>query len=399
MATSAALNTSLLNTSAIPQSIPFEVELGRKINLWAAALEQPFWMASEALIASTVTAIRPGEYGQCEYRVLEILKRILLCAAAAATLPLTLSLALLGTALHRIGDALTGEPFIYLQGTAPEKINGLQQDRFLTLNACLFAGGLPIFLGGMPSGKERIPALAALIKENDPDILCLQEMSPYLSHELYLALKNHYAHFYIDIGSKAFQLESGLFFASKRPIVRPPQFIPFQAQSNGIHRGFFCFETPSAWVVGTHLQSCQSKENQAMRRDQLDQIRKAIQALPKNPPKPCFLMGDLNISRGEAPYDEYTGLKIEEDFIDPYKRAHPIPTPHNATCTGYFTDYRLGKNPPNPDWEWIDYALLAKSEDLPLPKLQTKLIPTFDFHAPERALSDHRGLLLTAKYA
>ncbi len=362
-------------------------DVGVVLQFLAVQMAEPFWRSTEVIAGSCITPIKPGEYGQCECVVIEIFKRAIYTLAAALLIPFTACLAALGMAVHCISNQLLEEPYLYLRSDAPEKTENEEQDTLLTLNACMFPGCLPMLFGGVSPARTRTEALAQLIHEVDPDTFCLQEVSAPAAYQLYDLLKDRYAHFYFNMGMRPFWLESSLFCATKRPVTGKPAFLNYQIENmqKGMSRGLFYFETQMSRLLTTHLQPHNGEEYEAIRRLQLQCAIQAIDILQAENPKYSFLLGDLNIARLNADgKDEYTLSGIKEYFNDPYLRKYPFLTPESATCKD------------NDTFELIDYSLLAKCSNPP--ELEVLPIDTMSLNNPQKALSDHRGLLLKVRY-
>lgn len=348
----------------------------------------PAHKCSEFFIRSVMTPIRPGRNGNYSPYVVELATRIFLVTFSILTSPLTIGLALIGGVIEKISDSIKQVPYTHWRGKAKEKIEG-KTSRLMTLNACMFWGGLPIPLGGMRSPNDRVTELAEKILKEDPDVLVLQEMAFDPSYQLYDKLKDHYSHFYVRIGPNPPLLESGLFVASKYPVLDAGH-IPFPGQV-GINRSAFWVETQRSFIFTTHLEFGEDKAGQEKRKGQFERIMKKIDECKER--KNTYLLGDLNVDRSKT--NEYNDLKILEKFHDPYFSKYPVITEKSSTCTNTIEAYILGKNAPKNPWELDDYALLAKTEKT-LKNLDVRLVDTYNDEEPFKALSDHRGLVLTA---
>jgi endonuclease/exonuclease/phosphatase family metal-dependent hydrolase len=283
---------------------------------------------------------------------------------------------------------ITKIPYTHLPGTAMEKQSD-GNDKFMTLNACMLWGGLPIPLGGMRPPRARMEKLAEKIRAEDPDVVVMQELAFDPAHQLYGKIKDRYAHFFTRIGPNPPLMESGLFVASKYPVLGAG-FIPFPGQF-GIKRGAFWIETPKCFVFTTHLEFGHGRDGAAKRKEQTDLIWEKIKTFREK--KPCFLLGDLNMD--ESHYQE---LGLGEKFQNPYLDKHPTIDEKTATCTNVINAHICGDPPPAKPFELDDYALLAKGPHDRF-GLETTLLEMYDNNLPDEALSDHRGLILTARSA
>lgn len=339
---------------------------------WVALkLQQPFYSVSE----TTLHAYASASYCKENSKVYVYGVR----ALGTASMLLLTPAALIGSGLYMVSDKISQKSFTYLKGTAEESPPS-DPLTILTLNACMFAGGLPYFLGGLPPSSERLDKLATLVKNQDPQVLLLQEMSYPASVALYEKLKDHYPHFFLRIGPNDPLMESGLFVASKTPI-KDAGFILFDGQTS-MSRGAFWIETPEAAIFTSHMEH--GEENNQMRVAQLGKIKEKMEDFHK----PCYLLGDLNIDRYlEGHYDE---CNIEQDFIDPLPEGTP-------TCSANLEAVMRGSDPPEQKDEQDDYALLKKAEHSGDIALEVKVIETYEEDKPYEAITDHKGLLLTAR--
>jgi hypothetical protein len=199
-------------------------------------------------------------------------------------------------------------------------------------------------------------------------------------------------------------MDSGLFVASKLPIVSAPQFYPFPNQPR-VKRGFFCFETPKFWVITTHMHPAGAE----IRRNQLVQITEKLEELQNTTGKPCILLGDLNIGHSAEEEGEYVTSGIRDLYVDNYeKEADPfILTPQNATWTGLLDRYAGGipyfVDGVRVDWEVDDYALIRKGQEDLFSSFNVEQLRTFELDEdnqlvdPANALTDHQGLLVSFK--
>jgi len=367
---------------------PISEDTGNTLHLAGLYLSYLFWEATAQAIDALCTPVRPGHYNNCESRVMEIAKRILMVGACILTAPITMGLHLIGQGFHYLATQVMKSPYMYLQGTHPENVPN-EQKRFFTLNTCMFPGGLPGPFGGPLPARGRMGDLEGLIPR--ADTICLQEMGFDAAMRLYEQTKDQYAHFYLNIGPNPPKMENCLFLATNEPICSEPIYVPFEVEGmqGGIKRGAFFIETPDYWICTAHLDPHDELVNQEVRRQELQAIVQQMQKFSK----PCLLLGDLNVVRTDGKDDEYSRSGIPQNFVDPYIALHPTLTPESATCTDYLTDAYLGIDPPQPNWEIDDYALLFRNGQEVA--LQVEAVPTFDLNDPEHGVSDHRGLLLT----
>jgi exonuclease III len=378
------------SNSQIPPFVPTSSPIPDLFSYIALGLSKPLHWSTEGALHHIYCPLTPGKHDNYDSEALEAVRRVAAMLFYTAILPATLSLSLTSGFIDLLGKSLASMPYIYLKGNAPEKEDNGDY-LFFTNNACMFWGGIPRLAGGVSPASERIEKYSSLIKEHDPDFIVLQEISFGPGLDLYEKFKDRYAHIYTHIGPNPWRMESGLFFASKYPIVSPPKFIPFPNQ-NGIRRGVFVVETPFCCILITHMEAGSSESSAKLRKEQLDLITKTMKEMKRQTKKPCFLLGDLNVNRTEED-SEYEALDIQNSYYDNYTECHPEPNEENSTCTNVLTAYSTGAPIPEMSFEHVDYALCDKSSSKHF-KFHTKLIKDLYTESnPDRALTDHRGLL------
>lgn len=343
-------------------------------------LQKPVQKTSEFFLRAICTPIRPGTEGNWQNATLEKCRRIAHVAFTLAAAPVTISLYTLGEGMHFCGNTINGTSYTYLPGNGPEKLDD-QNLRAMTLNACMLWGGLPIPLGGLRPPGKRIEELAALIREQDPDLLFLQEMSFPASKELFELLKEDYAHCFTRIGPNFMRMESGLTIFSKVGVEKVG-FWPFPNQ-NGIKRGAFYMQTPHNYFVTTHMEAGDAA---AERSQQFAQITREIEALKKEKELPCFVLGDFNIDSYKSDREYQSTIGNNPDYFDPNKDNK------EESCTNVLLNHMLGKEIDSKHFEKIDYALLHG--DPSKVTLNTKLVDTYSIEDPFHAISDHKGLMM-----
>lgn len=343
-------------------------------------LQKPVQFTSELLLRAVCTPIRPGIEGNWQSETTERIHRFANIALSAIFAPITISLYTLGEGFHFIGNAISKTPYTYWRGNANEKQDDSQL-KCMTLNVCMFWGGLPIPLGGVRPPGERMEALVQLIKEQNPDVLFLQEASFPASYELFEKLKDDYAHCYTRIGPYLLRMESGLAVFSKVPITKA-EFLPFP-DPHGIFKGAFFFETPSHSFVNTHLSHGNAEEE---RRRQFDLVTQRIAEIKREQNKSTFLLGDLNIDTIDSKREYQT--TIGDEYHNPNEQVI-------ESSTNGLTNYMRGKEVFANEARLIDYALLYG--DPSEFKLETQWVDTYSLDKPYEALSDHKALILDIK--
>lgn len=355
-------------------------------------ISEPFYWASEE-VEHAFTPIRPGTYGNCDHKMIEVARRIVSCVFQAACSPLSIGGFLIGGGLQMVGDAISDKPYHYRKGCQEEPAKDTWT--LFDLNVCAYWGYLPKVFGGVDAARNRLEKLADLIVEKGGDICLLQEVSSSSGIRLAHLLKDHYAHFFTHIGCSAGTwvtsgtVGSELFVASKVPF-KSVQFIPYEnAVAARKKLGFFCIETESAYVLTAHFPDGTKEETWEMHKELVLQANNF--ALTKT--KPCLLAGDLNIRRDKGENDEYAYTGLGNYFQDP--RGDVVLSEETATCTNQLIPLRQGSSTEIPiPFEIDDYILLHKKDSQNL-TMDIELGSTYDLAHPDQALTDHRYLKAT----
>ena len=134
----------------------------------ALKLQSPFYSISEM----TLRAYTSSRYSEENLKVYVYG----VMALGTAGMALTALPAIAGAGLYWVSDKASPKPFTYIKGTGSE-IPPPDEMKMMTLNACMLPGGLPFVLGGIPPASERMGKLENLIREQNPDVLLMQEMA------------------------------------------------------------------------------------------------------------------------------------------------------------------------------------------------------------------------------
>ncbi len=326
-------------------------------------LDSPTWKATEYLF-------NPGLLGACQK------------AAACFALVFTVPLALCGETIYFISNLYFQTSYLFYKSDAPEA-TGQGAKKFLTLNGCMFPGGLPIPFGGVAPASQRMDEMAKFLKTQDADVVCMQEMAFGSSADLIDKLKDHYRYFYYRIGPNPYRMESALFWASKYQALSSPKFVPFDIPNmqKGIRRGFFIVELSDCYVVTTHLDP--HTEGGQVR---AEQIKKIIEHMNTMNQKPIFFMGDLNIEAQDT-----EALHLLRESFQNFKEGDVLhPNEQNATCCENLPEMRRDHHL-QPTWSVVDHILVKNSQPL---KVYEEKVKTFNPHHLCGALSDHRAVVL-----
>ncbi|MFA6118633.1 MAG: endonuclease/exonuclease/phosphatase family protein [Parachlamydiales bacterium] len=319
-------------------------------------------------------------------------------------LPFALGGLILGQVCHFSAFLLSTTPYIHLKNEANlkplDKLCSLLQ-----LNCCLTAGGFSKLFGGtVIPNDERVSKIAEMIKQNDPDLVCLQEVSDIKdAFKLYNELSNKYGDFYFNIGSTPFILQnnSGLFVASKTALENPQvhSFSDISGTESMANKCFFIFSTNNANFVTTHLSPSHDDLNPTnqeshVREEEQQRIRLASKQRSSDNKKPTYVSGDFNINWNSDQYQK--GLLFAEGK-DYYNNNRSESLSQDATCeTEYLVDRNWHhKKDVKPQHLILDYFLSLFDSNAT--SVKTRKIATFDTDKPQEAISDHSALISTIK--
>ncbi len=318
------------------------------------SLTAPFWFFEDQLVRCYVP-LDPSEYGQCENKVCEVFRRVIVHSYGVPLIICAVPVALIGHVLMELGRCLGASEIQHLVGTLPEK--AVEAPKILHLNTCMFPGSLSLHFGGMSPASSRVEALVEWIVDQDADIVMLSEVCDLIAGKLEEALSKYYAHFYSKIGVKPFGMGASLFVASRIPPKRM-EFTEFAVRAEGIQkhmkRGFVKIELADMVLFFTHLHPDDAKEDEEMREAQFKEIKQAIEVVPGG--KTVFLVGDLNT--------DYR----QNNFLERHELTWISPVEGEDVEEGEFKDYILSGS--------------GKVDDFVVSYLGTK------------GLSDHPGVLV-----
>jgi len=299
--------------------------------------------------------------------------------------PIAVQLGFIGIVSRFIANRISPNPFIYRISKCKEKAP-LANPTIFKWNICGIGGGYPIYQNGLKPWDERFDEIVAKVKEQDADIVFLEEVYDYkLGNKLFKALKNDYKYFYFNINPMAIGAPSGQFVASKIPPSNP-RVKSFPSSSNvgrikfvgkclfGVDFGKFSF-------YHTHLQHSEDVHNPTP--EEIEGREKQARIILKkiNETKNSnynVLLGDLNMKPDEIAKSPFMGL---------------FKSPPNLGSCSYFPVEKSSKGLKSKDdikesGSFIDYILLQKN----FSTITTKLVKVFSLRKPERNLSDHHGL-------
>lgn len=361
---------------------------------------EPFCTAYQLVRYRLVAPLDPGLFENRANRTEEIATRILIgsgillgagCCLAAPVMALAsiAALGLSGKLFRAIALAIQKDGYTHVRGNAPEKrVDPLNpQIKVMSWNVCGPAGGMALDHGGVATWPYRIDALVDKIKNENPDVLVLQEIyDTALAEELMHRLKGDYAHFFTHMGPIMWGNIGGLMVLSKCAI-HTFSHTSFENNDWTLSRGFADLqvkarpedEQPCLSVIGTHLIHGNGVEGEQKRVEQVAQIvNRVAQRVFR---VPTVLTGDLNIER-----DQPEAQVLAPHLYHGYQGAEP-------TCTNRFSaqwNARLGA----PD-ETIDYlSIFTNTLNRPPEEVLTDCHLVGDFSIQE---SDHRAISATIR--
>jgi endonuclease/exonuclease/phosphatase family metal-dependent hydrolase len=355
----------------------------------------PIHFSSELFMRSLtpLNQERLGLFGNSSSFFYEIMRRITDCALAVLSLPVTLCLVLPAVMIDLM-NRRSGK-FIVMQGFAKTDIKPDHQLKIFNLNACMLWGALPMLFGGVVPARHRIEALDCHIKENDPDLVLLQEMSRAASYSLWSKIQDRYSLCLTSVTPQPLlMLDAGLFIASKQNIL---DICYLELTTNGLmKRSLVGIELEKAWVFVTHLAAGHNVEDIKTRKQQVLDIEAAIEKIKMKTHKPVILAGDLNILRTFSPQDEYSQSGLPERFHN-LDKADQL-NEKTSTCTNYLSEYVQGIIGDDQELELIDFILVHKADQEKVTAKTYEKIETYDKTQPLKAFSDHKLLLVNLEF-
>ena len=282
-------------------------------------------------------------------------------------------------------------PYEYLQGNG--EVKTVNNDlKIFNWNTCLLPGKLAKVVSGLNPWQERIDTIIEKIKSQKADIVCLQEVhSEQAASTLYEALKDTYAHFYINMGPMMMGLKmseiglnSGLFVASNVAL-EEVHFEAFhtEAGQKNVNKGFFWAKVEGTDVgfATCHLEPFNQDHCKDVRYEELNHLVNFLST--KNTPI-RLMCGDLNIPWGSGEKGEEL---IRSHFYDPYNKNR---TEVNRYCRT-FSDVFVSQNGSGSE-DILDYFLIFQVPGFEKYAFITERVEGFDEVQLKTKGSDHHGL-------
>ncbi len=257
----------------------------------------------------------------------------------------SLALGILGFSLRMIGNLFRNDISLIQSSVPPAIYHPERGLHLMTYNT----GLMPSFirnLNDLRSSQRRSGEIAEALTRNPdviPDVVCFQEVfDQQAAKRLCQDLSGHYHHIVHSVAPRETGLNSGLAIASKYP-VQEITFRPFtdlagedQLANKGLLRIVLDLgNDKTAVVYNTHLQAKEGQTYDAIRIDELKQIRKWVGADSSNDRRNnrhhhgIFLMGDLNIARSDeqgrvCKNEQYQNARkaLGDNFSDSYYETH-----------------------------------------------------------------------------
>ena len=380
----------------------------------SSTLAEPFCKAWHLLNYRLIAPLDSLNFENDPSRMLEITKRIAIVVAGIFTTYLAIkkpkailttlaSLGFASRAFRFLGFSLQKNGYTHVLGKAQEITIAQQESKIsiMSWNICGLGGGLSLDHGGVIDYRFRLDGIVQKIKEQNPDVLILQEVYDTALAEMFIdKLQNDFAHFFIHLGPNPFGSVGGCMILSKCALHKF-SYTCFDNNHWSLNRGFATLEIkksaydPTSFIriIGTHLIHGDSLESQQKRQQQIAQILQflANQTLAL----PTVLAGDLNIER-----DSSDGTLLSNCLTHGYSGSA-------STCTNRLIA-KWKKCESSVEEELIDYISLFKrikylGHDLAVVDKGVTfdlchLIQAFDrSYNTKTALSDHHGVFALLK--
>lgn len=207
----------------------------------------------------------------CKTSMEKVIQAVLLTLGIVVSVSLIPLFTPVGLTLRAIPSNFSSKPFLYQKRNMKGKT--LPSNKKITVvshNQCYIPGAYSVTDGGVTpcSDKKRMDANIKLVKELNPDVICLYEVAD-ICDANYISFQLQEYPFIIPVsGLKAMGASSMMYVASKYEIVEDSiEFVPFSkgieltGRAQGSEKGYLSFdikshgeEKPFANIVSTHLQ-------------------------------------------------------------------------------------------------------------------------------------------------
>lgn len=233
------------------------------------------------------------------------LRALYLSGAAFLAIP-GIPLAGISQIFRCAGWALQSNGCTHVKGTALDKDFTLdRQVKVMTFNIAAVPGGISYKVAGVPHWKSRIDGIVNMIREQDPDVLVIEEAYDIaVQEELVRTLKDRYSHFFLSQGTGFLGgLGPGGVMTATKGAVKHFSDHKFDNNLFTQARSFGSFELLEksnatkafARIIGTHPTWKEGEGEQ--RRGQWQQIQKFIAQRNELDGLPTIIAADTNFER------------------------------------------------------------------------------------------------------
>ncbi len=319
------------------------------------------------------------------------------CFAATHLLLLGIVLGAGSKLFRNAGFYFQKEGFTHIRGKAPESTIEEGQAKVMTWNIRGHGGGLH-YPEGVIHWRSRVDRIADAIKNENPDVIVLQEVyDTALIEALVKRLEGEYAHFYTHLGVRKWGQESGCIVITKCA-VHHFSHTDFSKTDSKVNRGFEMLEIklhpedkePCARIIGTQLSP--GKEGKEIR---MKQVAQMVDTLAREKLAiPTFFVGSMNVDRDSQEEGAYFSNYLHHSY------RGEGPTYSTQLANQWAPIYKDQE-------ESHDFISLFKREPIDDPRkfpvvekgirlIDSHLVEAFDpNYNTKTALSDHHAVVTT----
>ena len=202
----------------------------------------------------SILPLHPGEYGQSNYRMMEIFKRCITLSVSIPSWMATLPFATVGALSVTLSNLLI-RPSSYRIRYGNPQAQPKPPVKCCLFNPRMLSGVSPLKMAGLEIGSKRYNELVTELKAQDPDILFMPEVNRFIASSLSKDLSAYYRFFFTGMGERAIGEDSSFFIAFRGTLIAPPKYVPFKSQSGLMERGYFLMETKDRVYLFTYCPS------------------------------------------------------------------------------------------------------------------------------------------------
>lgn len=215
-------------------------KVNEKITGFAAKVIGSTSYSWQSFVWFTFSHLHSGEYGQTKSTIQEVVGRIVGVIQVALWMA-KIPFAAIASVVTAVGNFSHSSPYRTTLGTFNGEIN--KNPKLLLLNPRMLTGINPQRNAGVSVASERHDRLVSTIKDNNPDVVFLQEVNRFNAPSLAASLKERYHFFFTGMGERMLGEDTSFFIAFRGALVKPPEYIPFRKQDWFMERGYFVMET------------------------------------------------------------------------------------------------------------------------------------------------------------